>query len=81
MALAQIAALQDVFDGIVDALFKLPSAAGHNTVVFSNVNTSLAVDTSISDLSSAISASPTTSPTATPPAATARTSSRSRRWR
>ena len=44
-------------DGIVDSLFKLPSAAGHNTVVFANVNTSLAVDASISDLSSAISAS------------------------
>jgi len=45
------------FDGIVDSIFKLPSAAGHNAVVFSNVDTSLAVDTSISDLSSAISAS------------------------
>ena len=45
------------FDWIVDSIFKLPTAAGHNAVVFSNVNTSLAVDTSISDLSSAISAS------------------------
>lgn len=45
------------FDWIVDSLFKLPSAAGHNAVVFANVNTSLAVDTSISDLSGAISAS------------------------
>ena len=45
------------FDWIVDSIFKLPSAAGHNAVVFSDVDTSLAVDTSISDLSSAISAS------------------------
>jgi hypothetical protein len=46
-----------LFDGIIDALFNLPSAAGNNTVVFSGVNTSLAIDTSIADLTSAISAS------------------------
>jgi hypothetical protein len=46
-----------LFDGIVDALFGLPSAAGHNTVVFSSVTTSLAVDASITDLTDAISAS------------------------
>lgn len=45
------------FDGIVDALFGLPSAAGHNTVEFNSVNASIAIDTSASDLSSAIAAS------------------------
>ncbi|HEY3873111.1 MAG TPA: hypothetical protein VGM10_32445 [Actinocrinis sp.] len=45
------------FDGIVDALFGLPSAAGHNTVQFSNVSASIAIDSSAADLSSAIAAS------------------------
>ena len=46
-----------LFDGIVDSLFGLPSAAGHNTVTFNGVNTTFAVDSSISDLASAIKAS------------------------
>jgi hypothetical protein len=45
------------FDWIVDLLFGLPSAAGHNAVSFTGVNTTLAVDTSISDLTGAITAS------------------------
>lgn len=45
------------FDWIVNLLFGLPSAAGHNAVTFSGVNTTLAVDTGISDLTSAINAS------------------------
>lgn len=45
------------FDGIVDSLFGLPSAAGHNTVRFANVNASIAIDTSAPDLASAIAAS------------------------
>lgn len=45
------------FDWIVDLLFGLPSAAGHNAVTFKGVNTTLAVDTSISDLTGAITAS------------------------
>jgi len=46
-----------LFNGIVNSLFGLPSAAGHNTVTFNGVNTTFAVDTSISDLTSAIGAS------------------------
>lgn len=45
------------FDWIVDLLFSLPSAAGHNAVTFAGVNTALAVDGSVSDLSGAIAAS------------------------
>lgn len=45
------------FDWIVDLLFGLPSAAGHNAVTFRGVNTTLAVDSSISDLTGAITAS------------------------
>ena len=44
-------------DWVVDLLFGLPSTPGHNTVTFNGVNTTFAVDTSISDLTSAISAS------------------------
>jgi hypothetical protein len=43
-------------DWIVDSLFGLPSAAGHNTTVFATVNTALAFDGSISDLTSAVNA-------------------------
>ncbi|WP_433087512.1 hypothetical protein ACQP1P_16310 [Dactylosporangium sp. CA-052675] len=42
-------------DRIIDAVFGLPSAAGHNALVFSPTNTSLAVDSSIDDLTKAMS--------------------------
>ena len=45
------------FNWIVNLLFGLPSAAGNNTVTFNGVNTTLAVDTDINDLTSAITAS------------------------
>jgi len=44
-------------DWLVDLLFGLGSAAGHNTASLTGVSTSLAVDTSVSDLISAIKAS------------------------
>jgi hypothetical protein len=44
-------------DWLVDLLFGLGSAAGHNSASLTGVNTSLAVDSSISDLASAIQAS------------------------
>ncbi len=42
---------------LVNLLFGLGSAAGHNSATLSNVNTTLAADSSISDLTSAIQAS------------------------
>jgi len=45
------------FNWIVNLLFGLPSAAGNNTVTFTGVNTTLAVDTDIKDLTGAIAAS------------------------
>jgi hypothetical protein len=42
---------------IVNSLFGLPSVAGHNAATFSNVTARLAVDSAISDLTSAINAS------------------------
>lgn len=44
-------------DWLVDLLFGLGSAAGHNTAILSNVDTSLAADSSVTDLTSAITAS------------------------
>ena len=44
-------------DWLVDLLFGLGSAAGHNTASLTGVSTSLAVDSSISDLTAAIAAS------------------------
>lgn len=43
-------------DWIVNSLFGLPSAAGHNAITLSSVTTSLAVDFSDSDLTNAINA-------------------------
>jgi hypothetical protein len=43
-------------DWIVDLLFGLPSAAGHNAITLSSVTTTLAVDPSDSDLINAINA-------------------------
>ena len=45
------------FNWIVNLLFGLPSAAGNNTVTFTGVNTTLAVDSDIKDLAGAIAAS------------------------
>jgi hypothetical protein len=42
---------------LVNLLFGLGSAAGHNSATLSNVSTTLAADSSISDLTSAIKAS------------------------
>jgi len=42
---------------LINLSFGLPSAAGHNAVVFSSTNTSLAIDSTITDLSNAIAAS------------------------
>lgn len=42
---------------LVNLLFGLGSAAGHNTLSFTGVNTTLAADTSVSDLADAIAAS------------------------
>ena len=44
-------------DWLVDLLFGLGSAAGHNSASLTGVDTSLAVDSSVSDLGSAIQAS------------------------
>jgi hypothetical protein len=44
-------------DWLVDLLFGLSSPAGHNTLTFGDVTTTFAVDTSVSDLTSAIKAS------------------------
>lgn len=44
-------------DWLVDSLFGLGSAAGHNTAILSNVDTTLAADSSITDLTNAITAS------------------------
>lgn len=44
-------------DWLVNLLFGLSSSAGHNTLTFASVNTTLAFDPSISDLTSAIKAS------------------------
>ena len=41
---------------IVNLLFGLPSAAGHNAITLSSVTTALAVDSSDSDLINAINA-------------------------
>lgn len=41
---------------IVNSLFGLPSAAGHNTITLSSVSTTLAVDPSVSDLINALNA-------------------------
>jgi hypothetical protein len=46
-----------LFDPVIDSLFGLPSAAGHNTVTFASVQSSIAVDSSASDLAGAIAAS------------------------
>lgn len=46
-----------ILDPIINSVFKLPSAAGNNAVVFSGTNTSLAVDPTITDLAAAIAAS------------------------
>lgn len=45
------------FNWIVNLLFGLPSAAGNNSVTFTGVNTTLAVDSDIKDLTGAINAS------------------------
>ena len=44
-------------DWLVDLLFGLGSAAGHNSATLTGVDTSLAVDSSVSDLTAAIQAS------------------------
>jgi hypothetical protein len=44
-------------DWLVNLLFGLGSAAGHNTAILSNVDTTLAADSSITDLTNAITAS------------------------
>lgn len=44
-------------DWLVDLLFGLGSAAGHNSATLTNVSTTLAADSSVSDLSNAIKAS------------------------
>ncbi len=44
-------------DWLVDLLFGLGSAAGHNSATLTGVSTSLAVDSSVSDLTAAIQAS------------------------
>ncbi|MFF5232738.1 hypothetical protein [Dactylosporangium sp. NPDC000521] len=44
-------------DWVINTVFGLPAAAGRNTVVFSQTNTSLAVDSSLGDLKQAIAAS------------------------
>ncbi|MBS2535092.1 hypothetical protein KGQ20_20200 [Catenulispora sp. NF23] len=49
--------LFDSADWIVNSLFGLPSAAGHNAITLSSVTTTLAVDSSDSDLTNAINAS------------------------
>lgn len=46
-----------LLDPLINLSFGLPSAAGHNAVVFSGTNTSLAVDASAADLANAIAAS------------------------
>jgi hypothetical protein len=53
---AQGCGLFGTADWIVNSLFGLPSAAGHNAITLSNVSTSLAVDSSDSDLINAINA-------------------------
>lgn len=49
--------LFDTADWIVNSLFGLPSAAGHNAITLSSVTTTLAVDSSDGDLTNAINAS------------------------
>ncbi|MEV6932084.1 hypothetical protein AB0M46_47405 [Dactylosporangium sp. NPDC051485] len=44
-------------DWVINTVFGLPAAAGHNAVVFSQTTTSLAVDSSLDDLKKAIAAS------------------------
>jgi hypothetical protein len=44
-------------DWLVDLLFGLGSASGHNSATLTNVNTSLAADSSVTDLADAIAAS------------------------
>jgi hypothetical protein len=44
-------------DWLVDLLFGLGSAAGHNSATLTGVSTNLAIDTSVSDLTAAIKAS------------------------
>jgi hypothetical protein len=44
-------------DWVINAVFGLPAAPGHNAVVFSQTDTSLAVDASLDDLRQAIAAS------------------------
>jgi hypothetical protein len=46
-----------ILDPVVNGIFGLPSAGGKNTIILSPSDTSLAVDSSISDLSNAIAAS------------------------
>ncbi len=46
-----------VLDPIINRAFGLPSAPGHNTVIFSATNTSLAIDGSLTDLTKALAAS------------------------
>jgi hypothetical protein len=48
--------LFDSADWIVNSLFGVPSAAGHNTITLSGVGATIAVDPSISDLTNAINA-------------------------
>jgi hypothetical protein len=49
--------LFDTLDLLVNSAFGVPSASGHNTVTFSQTNTSLAIDGTIQDLSAALRAS------------------------
>jgi hypothetical protein len=44
-------------DPIINSAFGIPSAPGRNTVIFSDTNTSLAIDASLSDLTKALAAS------------------------
>ncbi|GAA2045417.1 hypothetical protein GCM10009839_56700 [Catenulispora yoronensis] len=46
----------DSADWIVNSLFGVPSAPGHNTVTLTGVGAAIAVDTSVSDLTTAINA-------------------------
>jgi len=48
--------LFDSADWIVNSLFGVPSAAGHNTITLSGVGSTIAVDPSVSDLINAINA-------------------------
>jgi hypothetical protein len=47
----------NALDPIINSVFGIPSAAGHNAVIFSDTNTSLAIDGSLTDLTQALAAS------------------------